>query len=66
MPLEDKIALAHARWRLAYARACRHDGIAPRSALVLWSPANPHAAAVNAAAIHYFNLARKANSDDQL
>jgi hypothetical protein len=38
-------------------------------ALVLWSPANPHAAAVNVAAvnvaaIHYFNLARKADSDD--
>jgi hypothetical protein len=66
MPLEDRIALAHARWRVAFARACRHDRIESRSALVLWSPDNPHAAAVNAAVSRYFDLARKANSDDQL
>jgi hypothetical protein len=59
MPLEDKISIAYARWRIAFARACRHDQIEPRSALVLWSPDNPHAAAVNAACRPLFRPGKK-------
>jgi hypothetical protein len=66
MPLEDEISIAYARWRLAYARACRHDRVKrPHAELVRFSSGNPHIAEVNAAAIHYFNLARKADSDDR-
>ena len=50
-------SLRLAAWKLAYARACRHDGITkPNSHLVIFSKDNPHAQAVNEAAFAYFEL----------
>jgi hypothetical protein len=50
---------AYAAWRLAYARACRHDRISPKTTLAIFSADNPHLADVNKAALAYFALVRQ-------
>jgi hypothetical protein len=56
--LADATSLAMAKWRVAYARACRHDNITtPNSHLVIFSKDNPHIEQVSKAAMHYFTLA---------
>jgi len=50
------ITEAMATWRLAYARACRHDGIEPTAKFAVFSTDNPHIAEVNQGAEQYFAL----------
>lgn len=44
--------------KILWARACRHDGIDPKSTFVSFSDSNPHVAAYNVAMGEYLNLAK--------
>lgn len=44
--------------KILWARACRHDGIDPKSTFVSFSDSNPHVAEYNATMGEYLKLAK--------
>lgn len=44
--------------KILWTRACRHDGIDPKSTFVSFSDSNPHVAEYNTAMSEYLKLAK--------